>query len=200
MINALTAVHTVLAVGVASAEEPPSVLAVPIDELIIGIIAFLIVFGGLAKFALPSIKKTLEERTNAIEGGIQRSAAAEAEAQDLLERYREQLASAREEAAAIRTQAQSDRAAMIDEARNEARTAAAVVTAAGEAQLAADRSQATAQLTRQVGELAVTLAGKVVGQSLSDDARIRQTVDDFLNDLERQTEGSATSPTQGSGI
>ncbi len=200
MINALTAVHTVLAVGVASAEEPPSVLAVPIDELIIGIIAFLIVFGGLAKFALPSIKKTLEERTNAIEGGIQRSAAAEAEAQDLLERYREQLASAREEAAAIRTQAQSDRAAMIDEARNEARTAAAVVTAAGEAQLAADRSQATAQLTRQVGELAVTLAGKVVGQSLSDDARIRQTVDDFLNDLERQTEVSATSPTQGSGI
>ena len=200
MINALTAVHTVLAVGVASAEEPPSVLAVPIDELIIGIIAFLIVFGGLAKFALPSIKKTLEERTNAIEGGIQRSAAAEAEAQDLLERYREQLASAREEAAAIRTQAQSDRAAMIDEARNEARTAAAVVTAAGEAQIAADRSQATAQLTRQVGELAVTLAGKVVGQSLSDDARIRQTVDDFLNDLERQTEGSATSPTQGSGI
>jgi len=200
VINALTAVHTVLAVGVASAEEPPSVLAVPIDELIIGIIAFLIVFGGLAKFALPSIKKTLEERTNAIEGGIQRSAAAEAEAQDLLERYREQLASAREEAAAIRTQAQSDRAAMIDEARNEARTAAAVVTAAGEAQLAADRSQATAQLTRQVGELAVTLAGKVVGQSLSDDARIRQTVDDFLNDLERQTEGSATSPTQGSGI
>ncbi|MEI6361712.1 MAG: F0F1 ATP synthase subunit B [Actinomycetes bacterium] len=200
MINALTAVHTVLAVGVASAEEPPSVLAVPIDELIIGIIAFLIVFGGLAKFALPSIKKTLEERTNAIEGGIQRSAAAEAEAQDLLERYREQLASAREEAAAIRTQAQSDRAAMIDEARNEARTAAAVVTAAGEAQIAADRSQATAQLTRQVGELAVTLAGKVVGQSLSDDARIRQTVDDFLNDLERQTEVSATSPTQGSGI
>jgi len=200
VINALTAVHTVLAVGVASAEEPPSVLAVPIDELIIGIIAFLIVFGGLAKFALPSIKKTLEERTNAIEGGIQRSAAAEAEAQDLLERYREQLASAREEAAAIRTQAQSDRAAMIDEARNEARTAAAVVTAAGEAQIAADRSQATAQLTRQVGELAVTLAGKVVGQSLSDDARIRQTVDDFLNDLERQTEVSATSPTQGSGI
>lgn len=64
--------------------------------------------------------------------------------------------------------------------------AAAQVTAAGEAQLAADRSQATAALTRQVGELAVTLAGKVVGQSLTDDARVRSTVDEFLNDLERQ--------------
>jgi F-type H+-transporting ATPase subunit b len=176
VINALTAVQTVLAVGAESAEEPPSVLAVPIDELIIGIIAFLIVFGGLAKFALP----------------------AEAEANDLAEQYRAQLAAAREEAAAIRTQAQSDRTAIIDEARGEARSAAAVVTAAGEAQLAAERSQATSQLTRQVGELAVTLAGKVVGQSLTDDARIRQTVDDFLNDLERQTEGSA-SPSQGSG-
>ena len=192
MINALTAVHTVLTVGAASSEEaPPSVLAVPIDELIIGIIAFLIVFGGLAKFALPSIKKTLEERTNAIEGGIERAAKAEAEANALAEQYKAQLASAREEAAAIRTQAQADRTAIIEEARTEARAAAAVVTAAGEAQLAADRSQATSQLTRQVGELAVTLAGKVVGQSLTDDARIRQTVDDFLNDLEGQAQGSA---------
>ena len=186
MINALTAVQTVLSVGAESAEAPPSVLAVPIDELIIGIIAFLIVFGGLAKFALPSIKKTLEDRTNAIEGGIERAAKAEAEANALAEQYRAQLASAREEAAAIRTQAQADRTAIIDEARTEARAAAAVVTAAGEAQLAADRSQASSQLTRQVGELAVTLAGKVVGQSLTDDARIRQTVDDFLNDLESQ--------------
>jgi F-type H+-transporting ATPase subunit b len=169
------------AVLAAGEEEMPSVLAVPIDELIIGIIAFLIVFGGLA-----SIKRTLDERTNAIEGGIERAAKAEAEAKDLAEQYRVQLASAREEASAIRTQAQSDRVALIDEARNEARQAAAQVTAAGEAQLAAERSQATAQLTREVGELAITLAGKVVGTSLSEDARVRQTVDDFLNDLERQ--------------
>jgi len=169
----------------------PSVLAVPIDELIIGIIAFLIVFGGLAKFALPSIKKTLEERTNAIEGGIERAAKAEAEANALAEQYKAQLASAREEASAIRTQAQSDRTAIIDEARTEARTAAQQVTAQAEAQLAADRSQAQSQLTRQVGEMAVALAGKVVGTSLEDDARVRQTVEDFISDLERQAQGSA---------
>lgn len=168
----------------------PSVLAVPIDELIIGIIAFLIVFGGLAKFALPGIKKTLEERTNAIEGGIERAAKAEAEAKELAEQYKAQLAAAREEASAIRTQAQSDRTAIIDEARNEARTAAQQVTEQSLAQLAADRSQAQSQLTRQVGELAVTLAGKVVGTSLEDDARVRQTVEDFIADLERQSQGS----------
>jgi F-type H+-transporting ATPase subunit b len=96
------------------------------------------------------------------------------------------LASAREEAASIRTQAQADRAAIVEEARAEARAAAAAVTAQAEAQLAAERAQATSQLTRQVGEVAVALAGKVVGQSLTDDARVKSTVDAFLADLESQ--------------
>ena len=192
MINVITAATAVLASGEGT-EEMPSVLAVPIDELIIGIIAFIIVFGGLAKFALPSIKKTLAERSDAIEGGIERAAKAEAEAKELAEQYRSQLAAAREEASAIRTQAQADRSAMIEEARSEARTAAAQVTAQAEATLAAERSQATAQLTRQIGELSVALAGKVVGQSLSDDARVRQTVEEFIADLERQaSQGSAS--------
>jgi F-type H+-transporting ATPase subunit b len=151
----------VLAAVQAAGEEMPRVLDVPIDEFIIGIIAFLIVFGTLSKFALPKIKATLEE-------------------------YRSQLAQAREEAAGIRTQAQADRTAIIDEARNEARQAAAAVTAAAEAALAADRAQAMSTLTRQIGEISVTLAGKVVGEALTDDARVRATVDAFLDDLERQ--------------
>lgn len=193
MINVLAAAQAAVSAAGEGSEEMPSVLAVPIEELIIGIIAFLIVFGGLAKFALPGIKKTLAERADAIEGGIERAAKAEAEATALAEQYRQQLAEAREEAAGIRTQAQADRSTIIEEARTEARTAAQAVTAQAEAQLAADRSQATAALTRQIGEIAVDLAGKVVGQSLSDDARVRQTVEDFIADLERQ------SAEQGSG-
>jgi len=187
VINVISAAQSaVIAAGAEGGEEMPSVLAVPLDELIIGIIAFVIVFGALAKLALPNIKKTLDARADAIEGGIKRAEEAQAEAQRVLEEYRAQLAQAREEAASIRTQAQADRTAIIEEARSEARTAAQQVTASAEQQLAADRAQATAQLTRQVGELAVTLAGKVVGTSLTDDARVRQTVDDFLTDLERQ--------------
>ncbi|MBI1352273.1 MAG: F0F1 ATP synthase subunit B [Actinomycetales bacterium] len=188
MINVIAAAQAVVLASGEGTEEMPSVLSVPVDELIIGIIAFIIVFGGLAKFALPNIKKTLAERADAIEGGIERAAKAEAEAQQLAEEYRAQLSAAREEASAIRTQAQADRAAIIEEARNEARAAAQQVTAQAEAQLAADRSQATSQLTRQIGEMSVTLAGKIVGQSLTDDARVRQTVEDFIADLERQAQ------------
>ena len=169
-----------------SGEEMPSVLAVPIDELVIGLLAFFIVFGVLAKVALPKIKQTLAERSELIEGGIRKAEEAQAEAQRALEEYRAALASAREEAAAIRAQAQADRAAIVEEARNEARAAAAAVTTQAEAQLALERSQANAQLTRQVGEVAVALASKVVGQSLTDDARVKATVDDFLSTLEAQ--------------
>ncbi|MDA2987662.1 MAG: F0F1 ATP synthase subunit B [Actinomycetota bacterium] len=183
MIDVLTRVIAATAEG---GEEMPSVLAVPLDELIIGLIAFLIVFGALGKFALPKIKATLDERADAIEGGLQRAEEAQAESQRVLEEYKQQLAQAREEASAIRTQAQADRTSIVEEARGEARQAAAQGTAAAEAQMAADRAQAMSTLTRQVGELSVELAGKVVSESLKDDARVRATVDAFLDDLERQ--------------
>ena len=86
--------------------EGSSVLLPPLDELILGIVAFVIVFWALAKLALPGIRKALEERTAAIEGGIERAERREAEAKALYEQYQAQLAEARTEAAQIRAQAQ----------------------------------------------------------------------------------------------
>ncbi|MEY3733851.1 MAG: hypothetical protein RL347_1210, partial [Actinomycetota bacterium] len=59
-------------------EPMPSVLAVPIDELVVGLLAFFIVFGVLAKVALPKIKATLKERSDAIEGGLMQAEDAQA--------------------------------------------------------------------------------------------------------------------------
>ena len=84
-------------------EPMPSVLAVPIDELVVGLLAFFIVFGVLAKVALPKIKETLAARSEAIEGGLRKAEEAQVEAQRALEEYRAALASAREEAASIRS-------------------------------------------------------------------------------------------------
>lgn len=184
--------HVVVSSLLAAGEgESTSVLAVPLQELIVGLLAFAIVFGVLAKVALPKVRQTLEDRTEAIEGGIKRAEEAQAEAQRALEEYKAALAQARDEAAAIRAQAQSDRSSIVEEARNEARAAAAAVTAQAEAQLTAERAQATSQLTRQIGDVAVVLAGKIVGESLSDDARVRATVDAFIADLESQAAGEA---------
>jgi F-type H+-transporting ATPase subunit b len=170
--------------------EGANVLAVPIDELILGLAAFLIVFWALSKLALPGIRKALEERTAAIEGGIARAEEREAQAEALHAQYQAQLAEARTEAAQIRAQAQSDKVAMVEEARAEAAEAAAVVTARAEAAIQAERASTVASLRREVGTLAVSLASKVVGESLDDDARARATVDRFIADLEAQATGA----------
>ncbi|MEO6821813.1 MAG: F0F1 ATP synthase subunit B [Candidatus Nanopelagicales bacterium] len=161
-----------------------NVLSIPLDELIIGIVSFLIVFGGLSWLALPGIRKALVERTAAIEGGIAKSEAAQAEANALKEQYQARLAEARTEAAAIRAQAQADKSAILEEARREAADVAAAVTSRAEAHIAAERASTVTSLRREVGELAVTLAGKVVGETLTDDDRVRATIDRFLDDLE----------------
>jgi len=171
------------------AAEAPSVLAVPLDELILGIVSFLIVFWALSKLALPGIRKALDERTASIEGGIERAVAREAEANALYERYQAQLAEARTEAAQIRAQAQSDKLAIVDEARAEATEAAAAVTARADAAITAERASTIASLRSEVGTLALALAGKVVGESLEDDTRARATVDRFIADLEAQAAG-----------
>src|SRR6202020_3423793 len=77
-------------------------LVPPWTELIIGIIAFLIVFGFLGRLLLPRAQKMLAERTNQIEGGLKRAEDAQAEAQQVLEQYRQQLADARHGAARLR--------------------------------------------------------------------------------------------------
>jgi F-type H+-transporting ATPase subunit b len=43
----------------------------------------------------------------------------------------------------------------------------------------------------EVGTLATELAGKIVGESLNDDARAARVVDRFLADLETQSAGAA---------
>ena len=170
--------------NIIAAESEVNILRLPLDELIIGTLAFGIVFFALAKFAFPAISKTLEARADAIEGGLARAENSQAEAAAMLEEYRAQLADARGEAANIRAEAQAEKTAMIESARGEAAAAAASVTERAQAQIEAERSQAIASLRRDVSELALTLAGKVVGESLTDDARARASVDRFIADLE----------------
>jgi F-type H+-transporting ATPase subunit b len=153
-------------------------------EVIVGAIGFFIVFGALWRVLLPRITKTLQERTDAIEGGIERAARAEAEAERLAEQYRAQLAEARHEAARVREESREEGAQIIAQLREQAQAEAARIMQAAQAQIAADRQQAFASLRTEVGTLAVELASKIVGESLADEARQSRVVDRFLAELE----------------
>ena len=76
---------------------------VPIwQELVVGTVAFAVLCFVLMKFVFPRMEQTFQARVDAIEGGLKRAEVAQAEANELLEKYRAQLAEARTEAARIR--------------------------------------------------------------------------------------------------
>ena len=152
-------------------------------ELIFGILAFFIVLFVLGRMLLPRIQKTLEERADAIEGGIQRAEEAQAEAQRTLEQYRGQLADARHEAARLREEAREQGAAIIAEMREEAQRQRESIVSAAHAQVEADRKQAFIALRQEIGVLATELASKIVGESLQEPARQSGVVDRFLDEL-----------------
>ena len=169
----------------------PSPLAPEPGELIVGLIAFVLLFLLLRAKVWPVFEKTFADRAAAIEGGMARAEAAQAEAADALARYNAQLAEARVEAGRIRTEAQGQRADIVEEARAEANTEKERILAAASAQVASERAQVVAELRREVGGLAVQLASKIVGESLEDEARQRRTVERFLDGLD---ETSAAAP------
>jgi F-type H+-transporting ATPase subunit b len=156
-------------------------------ELIVGIISFAILYVLYKRVVVPRLETMLAERQRTIEGGIERAEAMQAEAKAALEQYRAQLAEARNEAAQIRDQARADGQQILEELRTQAQEESARIVARGEEQLATQKQQLVNELRGQIGALAVDLAGRVVGESLAEDARRRGTVDRFLAELDGMT-------------
>ena len=166
------------------AAESSNPLLPPLGEIIIGTITFAILCLVMFKFVVPRFEQVFRARREAIEGGIERAEAMQAEAKAALEQYRAQLAEARNEAAQIRDQARAEGQQILVELRAQAQEESERIVARGEEQLATQRQQLVNELRGQIGTLAVDLAGRVVGESLADDARQRGTVDRFLAELD----------------
>ncbi|WP_018222850.1 F0F1 ATP synthase subunit B [Salinispora pacifica] len=154
------------------------------QELVVGTIAFALLVFVLLKFVMPRMETMYQARVDAIEGGLKRAEAAQAEANQLLEQYRAQLAEVRTEAARIRDDARADAEGVRQDILAKAREESDRIIAAGKEQLVAERTTIVRELRTEVGTLAVDLAGKIVGESLADEARRAGTVDRFLDGLE----------------
>ncbi len=70
------------------------------------LLLFVLSMGVLAKLAFPRITEALDRRQKAIEDSIDASERAKAEAQKLVEEYRERISEARKQAEEIVTRAQ----------------------------------------------------------------------------------------------
>jgi F-type H+-transporting ATPase subunit b len=166
-------------------------------EIVLSIVVFGILYFLAKKYVVPNFEKTFAERTSAIEGGLQAAETKQAEADAKLAELEQQLADARHEAARIREEAREQGAQIVAEMREQAQEESARIVEHGKSQIEAERQQAVASLRAEVGTLATSLAGRIVGESLEDDDRSARVVDRFLADLELHSEardaGATTS-------
>ncbi|MBC7277860.1 F0F1 ATP synthase subunit B [Nocardioides sp.] len=169
---------------VMAAEEGPGPLVPHVPEIILGFIVIAILYIGISKFIVPNFEKAYADRTAAIEGGIQNAEAKQAEADAKLAQLEEQLSQARHEASRIREEAREQGAAIVAEMRQQAQAESTRIVEHGKAQIEAERQAAVTSLRTEVGSLATGLAGRIVGESLDDDARSSRVVERFLADLE----------------
>lgn len=154
-------------------------------ELIVGFIAFSLLFLVLRSKVVPLFEKAFAERTEAIQGGMEKAERAQVEAERALAQYTAQLNEARGEAQKIREDARVQGAAIIEDLRSKAAEEAARITAAATAAIQSERQQAMTALRNEVGALATELAGKIVGEALDDQVRQSRIVDRFISDLEK---------------
>lgn len=153
-------------------------------EFVLALIVFGILFFLIKKYVVPNFEQTFSERTTAIEGGLAAAETKQAEADAKLAELEKQLADARHEAARIREEAREQGAQIVAELRDQAQAEASRIVEHGKTQIEAERQQAVTSLRAEVGSLATTLAGRIVGESLDDDERSSRVVERFLADLE----------------
>jgi F-type H+-transporting ATPase subunit b len=176
-------------IGVLAAEEVHETVSEPIDdltpppaELLIGALAFAVFFLFLWKWVLPRVNQILEERREQIQGNLEKAEATRRDADRELAEYRSQIAGARDEANRIieeaRQTAEQLRADI--QAKAEAEAQQSVVRAQEE--IRAERDRVFQELRAQVGEIAVELAGRVVGAEIDEQAH-RRLIDDYIDQV-----------------
>ena len=157
----------------AEGEALPNPLLPASYDLLWSSVVFVILLAFFWFKVLPNFKKTLDARTEAIEGRLEAAEKAQAEAAAKTANIEAEQAEARAEGAVI-----------LAELKEQAASEAARLTATAKAQIEAERQAALISLRAEVGSLAIDLASSVVGASLKNDKIASGVVDQFLADLE----------------
>jgi F-type H+-transporting ATPase subunit b len=152
------------------------------NELIVGAIAFAILFFFTAKYVLPRVAKLLDERREKIQGDLEKAEETRRQAETELADYRAQLANAREESNAIIDEARKTAEQLRMDIQQRAEQDAQGIVARAQDEIRAERDRVFQELRGQVAEIAVDLAGRVVGASLDGDAHAK-LIDQYIDEV-----------------
>lgn len=153
------------------------------SELIAGLIAFAIIFFVVWKWVLPKVDEMLEARQQAITGQLTEAENAKQEAENLLDDYKAQLASARGEANRIVDDARQTADGLKSDIVSKAESEAAEIARKARDEAAAEKDRVAGQIRDEVAALSLDVAQKVVAESVDESAQ-RALVDRYIDELE----------------
>jgi len=159
------------------------------NELIIGAVAFAILFAFMVKWVLPRLNTVLEERRSQIQGNLEKAEATRVEADQVLADYRAQLANARDETNRIIEEARKTADQVRKDLQSKAEQESQATVARAQEEIRAERDRVFQELRAQVGDIAVELAGRVVGASLDKGAHER-LIDEYIDQVASGEAGS----------
>ncbi|MDX2343175.1 MAG: F0F1 ATP synthase subunit B [Acidimicrobiia bacterium] len=153
-----------------------------VNEIIVGVIAFVVVFGFIWKVAAPALNEMLENRQKAIKADLEAAQKEKSEAASLKEDYSSRISSAREEATRIveeaRQAGESARADIVTRAETEAEE----IKTRTQHEIDSERERAMTSMKREVAGLSIDVAEKLVGRNLDRTAQ-QGLVDQFIDEL-----------------
>jgi F-type H+-transporting ATPase subunit b len=171
---------------------------IPNGTFIAELIIFLVILAVIGKYVVPFVNMKLAERQEAIRLEFKELEDARAKLEATEAEYRELIAGARADATRQREEARAEGAQILAELRTHAQEESDRILKAAQSQLEAERARTLEALRAEVGTLAVDLASRVIGESLTDDARQRRVVERFLIEIESRA-GETTAGEQVRG-
>ncbi len=146
------------------------------------IVLFLIFAFVLAKFAWGPILKQVEEREHRIQDAVEGAEHAAAEAKQLLDKHKEMLREAGREREEIIKKALKEADTLKADLQSKARSESEAMVSRAREQVERERDLAVLELRRQVADLAIEAASRIVKSSLTPETQ-RQLVDEFIASL-----------------
>jgi F-type H+-transporting ATPase subunit b len=143
------------------------------------LVCFILLWLILAKFGWPTIVGMLDKRVTTISDSLERAETLRVESERLLEEQKAHLEDAKKQAAQIITDARTTGEAMRAEMAAQAQEDARLLVAKANAAIEAEKKMAIAQLQSSVADLSVSVAGRLIGQDLSD-ADHRRLIERYL--------------------
>ncbi len=147
-------------------------------------VAFLVLFLALGKLAWPGIIKSMEERADLIDKGVEYAQNAKIQLDNAREEAAKYIAEAQKQQAEILRDAAKMKTQIIEEARQEASNEAQKIIDAAKLSIEQSRKEAELQFRNEVSKFSITIAEKMLRKQMDSDNAQKELVNKLLDEIE----------------